>query len=117
MAKALAAQAATIDIALILDRGNYLYQGSVSQNTQAEYDAITWLDPRTKPTWAQVIAQTNQDYVQTQINATRKQVLQNQIAFYGTVEVIKILINNGTIVPATDLSQKLRDAYSEWNSL
>lgn len=47
-----------MDIALALD---YLvpaakYSGSLTANTQAAYDKITWTDSRPKPTWAQLTA-------------------------------------------------------------
>jgi len=105
-----------IDIALALENGNYLYQGAVSQNSQQQYDAIQWLDTRPKPTWAQLNSQANINYTIAQINASRKQVLQTQISFYGTVEVIKLLIQKN-VITANDLSQRLRDAYNEWKTL
>ena len=35
------------------------YGGSLTANTQGAYDALRWADTRTKPTWADIEAQTD----------------------------------------------------------
>jgi hypothetical protein len=35
---------------------NYQFGGSVTDNTQAAWDAVDWEDSRTKPTWAEIEA-------------------------------------------------------------
>lgn len=34
---------------------SFSYSGTVSGNTKTQYDAITWTDPYTKPTWAHLL--------------------------------------------------------------
>lgn len=41
-----------MDIALLIQE--YDYSGSVTQNTQEQYNQITWMDDRQKPTWAEL---------------------------------------------------------------
>ena len=47
-----------LDVAYALDQliPAALYRGSLTANTEAAYDAITWLDGRTKPSWSEIIA-------------------------------------------------------------
>ena len=49
------------DIALTLDflLPGSKYRGSLTENTQQAYNAITWLDERTKPTWGEIQAAAN----------------------------------------------------------
>jgi len=46
-----------MDIALTLDRlvPNAVYQGSADSNTQEEFDSLSWLDGRTKPSWQEML--------------------------------------------------------------
>lgn len=48
-----------IDIALVLNINKYLYSGSVTSNTEENYNLIVWLDDRKKPTWDQLNIQWN----------------------------------------------------------
>lgn len=43
-----------IDIALTLFENNYLYGGSVTDNTEESYNLIRWEDARKKPTWEEL---------------------------------------------------------------
>lgn len=43
-------------ISVCMDGGTpYLYTGDLSENTEAQFDAITWLDVRTKPAWSMIL--------------------------------------------------------------
>jgi len=48
----------TIDVASVLDQlvPGAQYFGSVTDNTEAAYDALDWFDTRAKPTWAEIVA-------------------------------------------------------------
>jgi hypothetical protein len=43
-----------MDVSMILDRlvSAAEYEGSLTANTEAAFDAVTWTDGRAKPTWA-----------------------------------------------------------------
>ena len=43
-----------IDIAITLEKNNYLYSGSVTDNTEESYNLIRWEDARKKPTWKEL---------------------------------------------------------------
>ena len=53
-----------MDIALILDRlvPQADYYGSLTDNTEAAYDALTWNDVRTKPTFAEIQTASTETY-------------------------------------------------------
>jgi hypothetical protein len=43
-----------IDIAITLAKNNYLYSGSVTDNTEDNYNLIRWEDVRQKPSWKEL---------------------------------------------------------------
>ena len=63
------------DIAATLDRlvpgGDW--QGSVTDNTRAAFDAVRWQDARTKPTWAAVVAAS--DAIDNEPPPTKREVI------------------------------------------
>lgn len=47
----------TLEYLSIIDGGGlFLYSGDASANTQTAYNALTWSDPRPKPTWSDILA-------------------------------------------------------------
>ncbi len=67
-----------IDIALTLNINNYLYFGSVTDNTEQSYNLITWLDDRKKPTWIELNTQweiLNSEIKKTECKNQAKQLI------------------------------------------
>lgn len=62
-----------IDIALTLFENNYLYNGSVTDNTEESYNLIIWEDARKKPTWEEL----NLEWKKIEINI-KKENCKNQ---------------------------------------
>lgn len=58
-----------MDIAIVIDRlvPAAQYSGSVNCGTEAGYDALTWVDERTKPAWSAIL--TEWDVVQGEMAA------------------------------------------------
>lgn len=46
-----------MDIALVLDRllPAAIYSGSLTDNTEAAFNALSWNDERTKPSWQAIL--------------------------------------------------------------
>jgi hypothetical protein len=45
-----------MDLALAIEKIHYeaQYFGATDENTKEQFDALTWLDERKKPTWAEI---------------------------------------------------------------
>lgn len=69
-----------MDIALVLDHvlPGAVYGGSLTENTQAAYDALVWGDARPKPSWAEIGAAAagvdQSETAKAQITALEEQV-------------------------------------------
>lgn len=73
----------------LIDGVSFSYTGSFSVNDETEYDAMTWTDVRTKPTWTMLTT--------TYFNSW-KQLYRNQNFKYGTMQDVM----NSIINPAID---------------
>lgn len=53
-----------MDIALAIDKlvPAAVYSGSVTSNTEEDYEALLWLDPRPQPTWEELLTANNPTY-------------------------------------------------------